>query len=569
MKKWTMAISVAVTAALLFCLGNNVLAQQKSTSKKSTSNKSTSTSGANSTTQKYAFQTGTDGYRVYPAGACEGKWTHRPTRREGTDSTKNQGTTFNTTGFYAYEPLRSYGVPSVYKRVEVGQVIALKNDITRGRENSQIDPDVADKYDTTLLTYAAWGRRNDLTAVLNAVLDVINTAARNARGKNPCLRLRNDPKRYVNFPDYYGRTALWYAVDRNHENVVGILLKNNAEVDWEKIPQDLKIQIMKNKEDHLTAPNGATLREVDVNGAKMLAFDKRPGYGITILMAGARRGNPNVVAALLAENPNILATDDAGRTALAYAIEERYATVLDQMLSYCSDIGKLDKCFSTLGKGNNTLVLQAVEKLLHPDRISELDVREAKEESIDIESKKTEKERAAREARSLEVLKKILDRKPQDIFKKDIKDNLSVFDKLIDGKKAEALAYALQNGCFDQGRCINYRDDQGNTLLMRAVQKADINTVNAILSVPVDVLAVNRQGISALHMAAADGKLDMLHTMLCKCGGSQCLQKSAVQGRTLKDELIGMAQSRGRQNVVAFLQNPNIVCPPPAAKVRR
>ena len=76
------------------------------------------------------------------------------------------------------------------------------------------------------------GRRNDLTAVLNAVLDVINTAARNARGKNPCLRLRNDPKRYVNFPDYYGRTALWYAVDRNHENVVGILLKNNAEVDW-------------------------------------------------------------------------------------------------------------------------------------------------------------------------------------------------------------------------------------------------------------------------------------------------------------------------------------------------
>lgn len=547
-----MLVSAAVTAALLFCVWPSVFAQAA---------------------KKIEYKAGPDGYIITPNnGQCKQfaeKWQFAwsPNRHDEITATdilqknvgqsgksQNEGAVVDVPGFFAgTSSLKTYGQKTLWGRVKKGQMGEFSIDVGKSIEGQGV-LDMVDAYDTTFLSFAIWSDGPQVKGTVASLINLVENG-KSTQGK-ACLRLRNDPKRFIDFPDYYGRTALWYAAYKGNDHAVGLLLAKGAEIDFNKIISDVKIQVIQEKTKsgklvNLPVPgwvDKATVQRFETRGDARLVFRKELREGITVLMAAAGnvKGKPTVVRYILYnpgnKDPQLFAKDIHGRTAFNYAVEAGYAEILKEMFKYCQENNLLDKCLNV--KANNQSLLdQAVEKY-NAEMSSNLS---------DGEKEKEIKRRGA-------VVQTIIDNKPQLLFETDAKGRM-VFDKLVEGKRADKLDYSKYADS-------QYRDRQGNTLLMLAVQKADLGVLKAILKSQPDVLVVNK-GISALHMAAADGKLDMLHTMLCKCGGSQCLQKSAVQGRTLKDELIGMAQSRGRQNVVAFLQNPNIVCPPPAAKVRR
>ena len=155
------------------------------------------------------------------------------------------------------------------------------------------------------------------------------------RGNNNAWKyLRNDPKRYINFPDKNGRTALWHAVFWGHDEIVKLLLENGAEVDLTALPKDIQYQKLES-----TSP-----RKLKDN--------------VTILMEGVKKGNLAIVDMLLTKKPDLLAQDKSGHTAFHYAIKSERNDILGNLLDSC----KGDCVNGQYGQSKNTLTMFAVQR---------------------------------------------------------------------------------------------------------------------------------------------------------------------------------------------------------------
>ena len=191
--------------------------------------------------------------------------------------------------------------------------------------------DVVDMHYMSLLSAAVWGGPdgNSRPLVIKDLIEKVKMASLTPNSKY----LQQDLKRFINFPDEQGRTPLWYAVMRGNEEVVKILLDNGAEVEWKKIPEDIKGHLSKD------------IRKV--------------GAPSSVLTEAVDQGNYNIVRMLVdRKKPNILALDGAKQTALTTAILGRKADILGYLLDACPD---KRKCLDSR-LDDDTLLMLAVQK---------------------------------------------------------------------------------------------------------------------------------------------------------------------------------------------------------------
>ncbi len=133
--------------------------------------------------------------------------------------------------------------------------------------------------------------------------------------------------------EFYGQTALMYAVYYGNLEVVELLLKHKADI---------------NKQDKhgrtvlMLSINSELIELLLVNGA---ATDKQDECGWTALMYAAKRGLPEVVQLLLANNanPDKQNNNDHGQTALMYAAYYGNLKVVKLLLENEASVNKQDQ----------------------------------------------------------------------------------------------------------------------------------------------------------------------------------------------------------------------------------
>ena len=197
--------------------------------------------------------------------------------------------------------------------------------------------DIVDAQDRTLLLVAASGRSEKAPghpAVAKKVLANIKKIARSAQ--DLCAQLAYDAKRYVNYPDKDGKTALWHAVANRNIDMIKILLDNGAEIDLDKLPPDVYWSVSFNKDETVSKKEK----------------DKQK---ITVLMLAvlkAKRDKTKIVDLLLTAHPDVAKTTDEtftysdgriggqdriGYTVLHMAAQKGYINIVTSLLNACQD----------------------------------------------------------------------------------------------------------------------------------------------------------------------------------------------------------------------------------------
>ena len=195
------------------------------------------------------------------------------------------------------------------------------------RSSKNFRLDMVDKYDRTLLVVAIRGRGDDKPAHPAAVKKILNNVKKKAaKAGSRCDQLVYDVKRYVNWPDVKGRTALWYAAEKGNAKIVKILLENGAEVNLGNLPDDVYQSMQKE------------------NGKKFLSAKRKTK--VTVLMTAvqhAQKDDPKVVNLLLANGADVTAASEKGNTALHMAARRGYTEIAKALLNACQD---KEKCLT-------------------------------------------------------------------------------------------------------------------------------------------------------------------------------------------------------------------------------
>ena len=150
------------------------------------------------------------------------------------------------------------------------------------------------------------------------------------RGDREAVRATLDLGANPDFALADGTTALFWAVSRNDEQMVDLLLRARATVNATN--------------DYGATPLYVAAENADaVIVAKLLEAKANPNVGLasgeTPLMQAARRGKVEVVRTILARGANPNAKEsNGGQTALMWAISERHSAVADELVKRGADI---------------------------------------------------------------------------------------------------------------------------------------------------------------------------------------------------------------------------------------
>ncbi|GEM_PF-5224146 len=223
--------------------------------------------------------------------------------------------------------------------------------------------DMVDKYDRTLLVVAIRGRGDDKLAHPAVVKKILNNVQKKAaKSGNQCDQLVYDVKRYVNWPDVKGRTALWYAAEKDNAKIIKILLENGAEVNLGNLPDDVYQSMQKE------------------NGKKILNSKRKTK--VTVLMTAvqhAQKDDPKVVNLLLAKGADVTAASEKGNTALHMAAKRGYTEIAKALLNACQD---KEKCLTARNEKQLTPWMMA--KVNKQDEMADFLKQEAAKAGLEI-----------------------------------------------------------------------------------------------------------------------------------------------------------------------------------------
>ncbi|KAI9778901.1 MAG: hypothetical protein M1816_003882 [Peltula sp. TS41687] len=193
--------------------------------------------------------------------------------------------------------------------------------LQRGLSVDDSDP----SYKQTALMYACrWGHKEVVTKLLEANA---NVDACSVRGTTPLLE----------------------AIEHDHHVIVGILQRNNADVNQNYLSRlnRTALLIVVSVDGVISVKHLLQRHDIDVN-----AQDSK---GYTALILAAKRGNVAIVNLLL-EHPdiNVDLSDQRGRTALSFAAEEGSEANVKNLLDH-----KADPTIKSLIRGSNAAIIAA------------------------------------------------------------------------------------------------------------------------------------------------------------------------------------------------------------------
>lgn len=147
-------------------------------------------------------------------------------------------------------------------------------------------------------------------------------------GNIPKVKKLLKKEKNIDRVDEYGRTALLYAIEGKHPDVVKLLLDHGADPE------------IRDESEEKSALSYAV--EVDcVKCAELLikkgADPNDNGDGYTPLMRAARYGQYNMVRTLIKYGADINAKDEEGRTALSWAKENQEDLIVEYLVGHQDD----------------------------------------------------------------------------------------------------------------------------------------------------------------------------------------------------------------------------------------
>ena len=138
---------------------------------------------------------------------------------------------------------------------------------------------------------------------------------------------------YVGKPIFEGYTALLFASNDGHAEVVKVLVSAGANVNHSS-KDGFSALIWACQEGRIRIVQALIEAQADLNYAIPANILMPDCKGLTALVYASIKGYTNVVKALLDANADVFHTDSNGATALDFAIEHKHAAIIDMLKAH-------------------------------------------------------------------------------------------------------------------------------------------------------------------------------------------------------------------------------------------
>ena len=276
----------------------------------------------------------------------------------------------------------------------------------------------------------------------NKNIEVFKVLLKDTKGANSCITKTKE-------------TILMRACEFNSEEVVKILIKNDADVNARDKEGRTALMIACDE------GNKEIVNALLAAGADVNIKDKN---GTTLLMTACEKGDLDLVNAFIEAKADVNAQNDKGKTALMVACDEGNKEIVNALLAAGADVNIKDK-------NGTTLLMTACEK-------GDLDLVNAF-----IEAK-------------------------ADVNAQNDKGKTALMVACDEGNKE------IVDALIRAGADVNIKSNNGTTLLMTACEKGDLDLVNALIEAKADVNAQNDKGKTALMIACEKGNKDIVNALI-------------------------------------------------------
>ena len=366
------------------------------------------------------------------------------------------------------------------------------------------------------------------------------------------IRLKANVKKQ----DKSGRTALFYAVMKGQMDLVQCLLRKNK----------LLLGIADNNGNTVfrgcvTRGNFQMVKFLQNLGA---VVDTQSRDGTSALMAATQEGHEDIVEFLIDAGASVSCRDNLGNTSLMYAVHSAHCELVEKLVSFKGLVNM------TNHRGNTPLIVAATGGDLNIVSVllkngAQIDAKNnagitalmaASAEGHEGVVKFLAGSGASLTVKSQNGLTPlhIAEAKKHNAVIALLNSRLQDSTSLSEDEEGACMLLAIEVGNLPMVRKlmqknvnVNWRDDQGVTLLMQACLKNELEAVKILLRNNANVHHENVNGVTALCYAVQGKNLQMVDWLL-SCGLS--LNARDVNGYTL----LHNAAARGQVEIVEFLE---------------
>jgi len=314
--------------------------------------------------------------------------------------------------------------------------------------------------------------------------------------------LFNKDANIINAVDIFSQTALYYAADAGHENVVEWLLSKGAKIE--------AVAFFGQTALHRAAyrGHGNVVELLLRKGANIEAVDQ---YGDTALHRAAYRGHEKVVNALLDKGAEINAVDEEGRTAFNLAQQEGHAKVIAAFEKY--DL-------------NKTKSIHAVHRIDSPTGTSLSSENAKTYQSPQGPHSSTEPSSTRGNGHSAGVQET-----ENDVLKNQQTSVLSLLWRLLNSlietiqNVYKSLVSIFDFSAYQKNPGSLQEEDLKNDLWFNAVLEDRTDLLESLLANGANIEAVNPMGDTALHLAAGLGHEKVVEWLLSKGAKIEAVNK--------------------------------------------
>jgi ankyrin repeat protein len=306
-------------------------------------------------------------------------------------------------------------------------------------------------------------------------------------------------KEILETADSKGKTALMYAAEKGHRNVVSLLINSMMDRLADKITSEkIAFDYVIDAHQKFKGPNSEAVFVSEL-------LDKKDFKGKTALIYAAENGRQDVVSLLINSGARINEKDYTHNTALTYAVKKGHRDVVSLLINSRLHITVDDVITVVSDKTVSMEILSLVKNaalLCAVQRGQLYAIAPLLQSGADVNAKNIEKVTALMYAcyQEQRYLLSLLIANGADVNARDIKGN-TVLMYAVSAKNKDHISLLLRNGAK-----INAHDIRGHTALIHATQADSEEIVELLISNNADVNQRDAtQGTPLMHACLRQG----------------------------------------------------------------
>ncbi len=453
----------------------------------------------------------------------------------------------------------------ISRGIDVNAPCKLDSEILQRIVGAQISP-----YDT----WVDVGLTNTTTALHYAA----------ERGHKEIVELLIAKGADINAKNATGDTSLHFAVEAGEREIAELLIDNGAEVNAKNVQGQTPLDIILNQSQYQISrnPNQAEIRVLLLaNGAEILSIH-----------AAVKSGDIEKVKEFLEQGTDINAKDENGQTSLYIAVNNDNKETVKLLIDKGADVNAKNEDGQTpldiilnrnriqISRNPNhaeirdLLIANGAEILSIHAAVQSGDlgqVKEFLEQGIDINSKNSDGDTALHIAvdRDYNDVAKLLIDKGADVNAKDKRNETPLYNAIYNSNKD--LVSLLVN----KGADVNFSASEGDSILYEAIWMDDFDIVKILVDNGAKYDVKDKDGLTALYEAISQGSMDMVKLFISKgidkysihmaaCAGDLAKVQEFIEQGTAVDAndaagwtALVWAVNAGQTDVAEFLINNN------------